>query len=297
MIKKYSLQTQGILLALFAMLTFSINDGIFKYTLQFLPMETVTFTGYFFSLIFLLAFGLFRKNSFLPLEKKNGLMYGALFLIEQTLFIYALKNIPIAELFVVVLSTPIAVLILSSTLLKEHLFRKQVLAVIFGFAGAFIVVAAPFITGSKSFYANASVFAWSAAFLNVMAGSSKIIYLRKYCQNENSFSLSFISILFVTIFYFAISPSNPLMIPAFDLTILFAGGCIGAFGCIAYINAFQMSKAALISATQYSQIVWAVMMGFFIFHERLTAAAIAGSLLIITSGYFLYLKKDNEKSS
>ncbi len=293
MITKYSLQTQGILLALFAMLTFSINDGIFKYSLRDFPIETVIFAGYFFSLIFMGAYGGIQKLSFLPMNKSKGAIAGFLFLVEQTFFVYALKHLPMAELFIVVLCTPVFVLILSHLILKEHLQRQEIFAVILGFCGALIVVGAPAITGNNSSSADYQPLAWVAAFLNVIAGGIKILFLRKYCQEENAFSLSFISILAMTIFYLLILKSNPADLPVLDLTLLFLGGCIGAVGCIAYIRAFQTAKAALVSSTQYSQIIWAVLMGVFIFDENLTWAAITGSLLILSSGYFLYLRKQN----
>ena len=291
MIKHLPLQSQGICLALFAMLSFSINDGIFKYSLQSFPMETVIFAGYLFSAVALGAYGFQQKLTFLPHNKVTGLIYGGLFLIEQTLFVYALKHIPIAELFVVVLSTPVCVVIFSAVLLKEHLKQREVLAVLLGFAGALIVTGTPLLSGISANSSAIPILAWIAAILNVLAGSSKIIYLRKYGQKENPFSLSLIAILAVTIFYGIILKSSPMALPRFDLIILFLGGCIGAAGCIAYIRAFQIAKAGLISATQYSQIIWAVLMGVFIFKEHLTYAAISGSLLILCSGYFLYLRR------
>jgi drug/metabolite transporter (DMT)-like permease len=158
-------------------------------------------------------------------------------------------------------------------------------------------MAGPVLFTDKTSAAHASLLAWGAAILNVAAGSGKITYLRKYCQEENTFSLSVVSILFVTVCYLVMLPSNPMAMPPLNLAILFVGGCIGAIGCIAYIRAFQIAKAALISATQYSQIIWAVLMGVFIFRENLTISAICGSLLIITSGYLLYLRKDISKES
>ncbi|PZP55464.1 MAG: hypothetical protein DI586_06820 [Micavibrio aeruginosavorus] len=291
MIKKYSLQTQGILLALFAMLTFSINDGIFKYSLRAFPLETVIFIGYFFSLLFLGAYGYWQKISFLPAQKWKGIIAGLLFLAEQTLFVYALKHLPITELFIVVLCTPVFVLIMAHIFLKEHLRRQEIHAVILGFCGALIVTCAPLATDSDSSQSNYNALAWAAAFLNVVAGGTKILFLRKYCQEENAFSLSFISILAVTVFYLMIIKSNPIDMPGFDLMLLFFGGGIGAAGCIAYIRAFQKTKAALVSATQYSQIIWAVLMGIFIFEENLNFVAICGSALILMSGYFLYLRE------
>ena len=294
MIKKYSLQTQGILLALFAMLSFSINDGIFKFVMGAMSMNMTVAIGYLFSTVFLIFYAKFRKTSFLPNRIRNAAIHGGLFLLEQLCFIFALKYLPIAELFVVVLSTPVAVVILSSFFLKEHLSRQQILAVLSGFAGALIVICTPFLLSTPEMGSSSGHMvhiAWIAAVLNVVLGSSKIIYLRKYCQNENTISLSIFSNLFILIYFSVQLSPGELSFPPFESLILLLGGILGGWGCTCYIRAFQIAKAPLISATQYSQIIWAVLMGVFIFNENLTIAAICGSLLILTSGYFLYLKK------
>lgn len=295
MIKHYSLQSQGILLALFAMLTFSINDGIFKYALYSTSFDIVVSVGYVCSIVFLGLYGWFKKIHFMPQSKKNGLMFGGLFLLEQTTFIYALKHIPIAELFVVVLAAPVSVLIMSSLFLKEHLEKRQIAAVILGFAGALTVVSFPILFADKSETAAIPHLAWTAAIANIFFNSSKIIFMRKYCQTENTLSLSILACLFVAVFFgLQVSPTS-FHLSALNFSLLLAGGCIGALGCIAYVRAFQLAKAPLISATQYSQIIWAVLMGVFIFREDLTWSAITGSLLILSSGYLLYLRKNTAR--
>lgn len=297
MFKNHSLQTQGIILALFAMLTFSINDGIFKFAMGTMSMDVAVAMGYFFSTLFLVAYALFKKNPLMPQRKRNAIIYGGLFLLEQICFIFSLKYLPIAELFVVVLSTPVAVLIMSSLFLKENLSRQQILAVLSGFAGALLVVSIPLLSPAEN--TNLAVdnvihWAWISAILNVLLGSSKIIYLRKYCQTENTISLSIFSNIFIMLFFMIkISPGD-ISTPPFECILLLLGGILGGWGCATYIRAFQIAKAPLISATQYSQIIWALLMGVFIFNEQPTAAGICGSLLIIVSGYFLYLKKSED---
>ncbi len=293
MISKYALQTQGILLALFAMLTFSINDGIFKYVMQSTPTELVVFTGYVFSTAFLMGYAFIRRISILPNRKRNGAIIGSLFLMEQMTFVFALKHLPIAELFVVILAAPVCVLALSSLILKEHLKKQEIFAVIFGFAGALMVVGAPLLFGQNLGTASADteILAWGLTLLNVVFNSSKIIYLRKYCQTENPLSLSIFANVFIMVFFGIRASGIPFEMPYINAFLLLAGGILGGYGCTAYMRAFQLTKAPLVSATQYSQLFWTSLMGVFIFHEKLTLPGMIGIILIMTSGYFLYFKK------
>lgn len=293
MLKKYSLQTQGVLLGLFAMLTFSINDGAFKFAMQLTEMSTAIFTGSVFSLVSLAVYAIFHKISLRPQKWRNGLLYALFFFFEQIAFIYALKYIPIAELFVIVLAAPVCVLLLSSVFLKEHLARREVMALLFGLTGALVVVGAPVLTHTNMTQSTTTVplLAWGLAFANIFLNAAKVIFLRKHCKDENSLSLATLSIFVLCVFFGLQIDWLNFSIPTSASAFLLVGGILSALGAVYYIQAFQLAKAALVSATQYSQIIWAVLMGVFLFKETLTAAAICGSLLIITSGYFLYLKK------
>jgi len=293
MFNRYALQTQGILLSLFAMLLFSINDGIYKYVLKLVPVELAITLGFGFSFLFLMIYAGVKKLPVKPVRKRNAAVFSILFLVEQAMFLYALRHVPMAELFVVILATPVFVLAFSSLILKEHLSKQQVLAIFLGFGGALVVVTGPLLleTPRDGLIHQDQTLAWLAAIANVCLNGSKILYLRKYCQTENNLSLSLCASLLLALFFGVQLFRIDFEIPPHLWPWFIGCGLMSAIGFIGYVKAFQLTKAALVSATQYSQIIWAVLMGVFIFREELTLAAVTGSLLIMASGYFLYLKK------
>lgn len=279
----------GIVLALLAMLLFSMVDGIWKHALVTTPIAVLFCVNYAVALLGLAAYARVTRASLRPRRPARMPIYIALYALELGTFAYALNHVPLVELFVIVLTTPLFVLICAHLLLHERLAAAQILSILSGFAGALMVIAARMtldIPEPAAATGNAVGLAFAVA--NVVFGGCKIIFLRKYCQDENVIGLGFWTALAFAGGAAIIAGPTLLHIPSPILALLCCGGILSQLGQIAFLRAAQIARAPLMAATQYSQIVWAMLMGTFIFAEPLTWPALAGTALIIASGILLY---------
>jgi S-adenosylmethionine uptake transporter len=296
-------EKQGVALALTGMLAFSIFDASIKHTMHILDFSQVIFICYVMNILITGGTGVIQKKSFRPKDKRHVAVIVTLNVLEQLCFLTGLKFLPFAELFVVILATPMAVLVISAIFLKEHIHRNQAIAMTAGFLGALLVAASPLLfpsgadAGHIAVAPQAAWIGWVCACGNVLFGASRTCYFRKYAQDENPFALT---MLFFTVLLLISAVQWPSMKWNFDPFMLLplAVGCIiGNTGLFAYLKAFGKTRAPLIAATQYSQIVWALIIGYFIFHEQPTLVGLAGSALILISGYFLYIRKQPEEAA
>ncbi len=290
-------EMQGTAFALFGMLTFSIFDATIKHTMHVMGFSQVIFICYAMNIVITGGTGVVQKKSFRPKKARHVFTIVTINVLEQLCFLTGLKFLPFAELFVVILATPMAVLVISAIFLKEHLHRNQVIAMTAGFLGALIVAASPLLfpsgadAGAVAVAPHAAWIGWVCACLNVLFGATRICYVRKYAQDENLFALTLL--FFVALLLLSTAEWRSMTWHFSPLVLLpLASGCvIGNIGLFAYLKAFGKTKAPLIAAAQYSQIIWALIIGYFIFHEPPTLVGLAGSALIIISGYFLYLRQ------
>jgi drug/metabolite transporter (DMT)-like permease len=286
-----STERTGILLGLLAMTCFSAGDGIWKHCLGHVSMAVVFCINFSVSAIGLIIYARRAKISFHPRSPSYVAIFILFYVLEMLTFGYALGHMPIAELFVIVLTTPLFVLISARLLLQEKLSPSQTASIVAGFAGTIIVVLSRSTTNAvttHSFSYNIAIF---AALSNVVIGGSKILFMRRYGRDENAFCLSLgVALAFVAGgVFFAGSTLNHVSMNI--LVWLCLSGTLSTASTIAYVKALQKARASLMSATQYSQIIWATLMGALLFNEPLSVSVIVGIILIMVSGFFLYSKE------
>lgn len=283
-------ETLGIALGLVAMTLWSFGDGLWKYALIHTSMPVVFCLTYGTSCLATALYAKLKHQPLRPKQPRNAAIFAVLYALELLSFVYALSHVPLVPLFVIILSAPLFVLVCAHFALHETLSRQQILSVCAGFAGAAVVTLARETAGESHVIAQnltvppAIVFALA----NVVLNGTKIIFMRRHCQDENVFGLGFCFTMLVSIISAVLAwpalPTLPIPVAA----ALISTGLMSTIGQLAYIRAFQIARAPLVSATQYSQIVWAMLIGGIVFNETMSGAAMTGVALIILSGVLLY---------
>ena len=275
----------GILYGLAAMLIFSMADGVWKYCQHSTSNAVVFCLTFAANATFIILWAYWKKISIAPENKYHVAIYAALFMAEQGLFTYALRHMPLSDLFVLILTTPLVVLIGARFLISEHLTRLQTLSLLSGFGGALIVILSHTENHAQP---SASTLALACALLSTLACSGKILFLRHFCKGENVFGMSvWVSVIFAIVGAGFAGP-DLIQTPVPIMEFLIVAGALSTVGTLAYLRAFQLCRAPLVSATQYSQMIWATLIGTFIFAEPLPGATIAGIVLICVSGILLF---------
>ena len=85
--------------------------------------------------------------------------------------------------------------------------------------------------------------------------------------------------------------------PIADLGLMASVGLLATTGQLFMIAAFKSAPAALVAPFQYSQILWAVPFGFFLFGNIPDLWVLGGAAIIITSGLFVVWRESREDVS
>lgn len=194
----------------------------------------------------------------------------------------AFTLLPMAEVFALIFLMPIFVTLLSVLLLKEHVGWRRWLAVFAGFAGVLVVLRPGFrVLGLGHF----------AALLCGFCGAFSVVALRMAGPREKRISL-----------YGAgtIGPlvgGGLLMLPHFvrpDLhqCWLLAGyGLLAALAGVLLMHATLIAPANRVAPTQYSQMLWAIGFGYWLFGDHLDWPMLVGIVLILGSGLFTLVRE------
>ena len=277
---------KGIGLGFLAYLLFSCSDANVKALGGHLPVFEIGF----FSTLFAALVLLFLK----PRDerwrdairmRRPGLvaLRGAAGAAAGILGIYAFTTLPFAEAYALIFLSPSIATILSIFLLSERVGWRRWLAVALGFAGVLAIVRPGF---------EALELGHLAAFAVSFCAAGTVIILRTLGQTERRVSL------LAAVILTSLLVNGVLMLPDFHWprledypNLAVAGGFAGA-AQLCLILAARSAPANQVAPAQYSQMVWALLIGAIFFSEFPDLPAIIGIGLIAISGLFTFLREE-----
>jgi len=198
---------------------------------------------------------------------------------------YAFSVLPLAQVYVILFSSPLLVTILAIPILGERVGFHRWAAVVAGLIGVIIVMRpgqAPLSAGHL------------AALVAAVCGAAASVIVRKIGAEERSVVL----LLFPMIGNFVgMGLALPFVYKPMPIEHLGLLGVIAVFGLTAsflVILAYRSGEAAIVAPMQYSQILWATGYGYFLFKERLDLPTAIGAGVIIASGLYIVFRESRK---
>ncbi|WP_370194246.1 MULTISPECIES: DMT family transporter [Aurantimonas] len=275
----------GILLAFASYFAFACGDASLKAIGDRLPIFEI---GFFVS-IFALLPALFTKrpednwgNVFVPNRPGLVALRMASGTLGGILGVVAFTSLPLAEAYALIFLLPIFVTVFSFVVLKEPIGWRRWLAVFGGLIGVLLVVRPGFREILPGHFAAIGV---------AICGAITVIVLRVLGPSERRITL--IGAVLVA----AIVVNGVLMVPDFEIPandlwpIMILGGLCAGMGHLLIVFATRLAPAARVAPTQYSQIVWATIIGASFFSEFPDLIAIIGMVLVAASGLFTFVRE------
>ncbi len=289
-VKKSKLK--GILFILTAAFGFSLMTTFVKLAGNDLPSYQKAFFRNFVALIFVAAIMLKKHESFIP--GKGNLKY----LIGRAAFgtagllcnFYAIDRLVLADANMLNKLSPFFAIIFSVILLKEKPNLVQITGVIVAFAGAVLII--------KPGFANTDIIPSLAGVLGGMGAGIAYTYVRKLgLRGENSsliifFFSAFSCLVCIPFMMVSFTPMSAKQWIYLILAGLFA--CVGQFGIT---KAYVYAPAKEISVYDYTQILFAAILGFFIFDQVPDLLSIAGYFLICGAGIWMFIYNNRKAHS
>lgn len=262
---------------------FVCMDTIGKFLVQTYPVLQVTWARFFFHA---LALALVLRGRVLYTARSRQTLLqvgrGALMLSANLLFIAGVTVLPLISANAVLLVSPLLVTALAVPLLGEHVGVRRWTCVGAGLCGALIIIRPGF-----------SVFQWASLF---PLGAACCFALYQIATRQVSRHDTAMTSLFYTVSVGA--PVTTLLMPFVWVTpdlkawILMCGmGLIGGISHFTLIKAFTVAPAAVVSPFNYTNLVWATLLGFLVFNELPDRWTLLGAVIICTSGLYAFFRE------
>jgi drug/metabolite transporter (DMT)-like permease len=286
----------GILLKILSALAFTMMSAGARAVSSRYPVGEIIFCRSFFAMIPLLIWLAMRgdlPNAIRTAHPLGHLKRGVIGSCGMFSGFWALALLPLPDAVAFSYATPLIVVVLAAALLKEKVRAYRWSAVALGFAGV-LVMLSPHLAGPPALAAGQPAPVVAGLSLGVIvalaaAGFSALatIEVRVLTRTESTGAIVFYfmaltSILgLMTIFFGWAWPSLA------DAAILVAIGILGGLGQILLTQSYRYGDASLIAPFEYTTMIWAVALGWFLFGEWPADAVFIGAALVILSGIFV----------
>lgn len=274
----------GIGLGALAFALFTVMDTLVKWLSASYPVHQLVFTNAAFALLPVLAMTL-RRGGIARLRTRRLHLHvfrGMLGVVSGFLGFYAYSRLPLADAYAIIFTTPLLITALSVPILGERVGWRRWTAVAVGFLGVLVMLrpgVAPIGPGSL------------AALGAACASATAILLVRKLSATESTTAIALYSNLTVIAVVGALLPFGGIVPDLWDLLLMAASGLIGGTALLILIAAYRRAPAALVAPFQYSQMIWAILLGLVIWGDVPDPAKLLGALIVAASGLFVVYRE------
>lgn len=208
------------------------------------------------------------------------LLRGIVVAVMASLFFWAIMRLPLAQAIALSFIAPLIALYLAALLLKERIGRQAIGASLLGLVGVGVILSGRMrgdydlnaLLGAGAVLLSAVLFAWN------------LILQRQQAQLASPIEVAFfqhIVMLAVFALFAALAQWMPVVpeAPSWALIVLAATLAFTSLAALAW--AYARAEAQVLIPVEYTAFVWAAIIGWLAFGDRLSLTTVAGAALIV----------------
>ncbi|MGO1120586.1 DMT family transporter [Rhodovibrionaceae bacterium A322] len=279
----------GMTFMLLGMFLFTVNDALGKWLVANYAVGQLLALRSFAALAILIPI-LIHKRAIFGLTKMANpflhLLRLVLVVSEVSCFYWAVRYLPLADVFMFYLAAPIFVTALSPLLLGEKVGMLRWTAVIIGFVGVILI------------FPPSSAAASLPAFI-ALAGSLSLalmMILTRKLRDVDGLQLITIQTVAVALAGSATLPFVWKTPDLMDLSLLCLLGLVATSAHFLMNHAVRIAPASVVAPFQYSSIAWAMLFGYVFWNDIPTGQSLIGITIIIGCGLFIFYREGKASS-
>jgi drug/metabolite transporter (DMT)-like permease len=276
--------TAGLGLGALAFGLFSLMDATVKWLSASYPVPQILVCNALFALVPVAVMAV-RRGGLPQLRTRRlglHLLRGLLGTTAGFLAFYAFSRLPLADAYAIIFATPLLITALSVPILGEAVGWRRWSAVLVGFIGVLIMLRpgiAPIGAGNL------------AALGAACASACAVLLVRKLSVTETTASIAFYSNVTAVLLTGALFAPSFVLPSLSDLALMATSGLIGGTALLVLIAAYRRSPAALVAPFQYSQMLWAILLGGLIWGDLPEPVTLLGASIVAASGLFILYRE------
>jgi len=197
--------------------------------------------------------------------------------------------LPLADVTAIGFAAPLFIVVLAALFLRErvHIYRWS--AVVIGFIGVLVIV------GPGQRIASGATIGVVYALVSAALAAVAMIFLRRMSAHEHSTAIAFYFMLTAASVSLFTLPFGWNFPTGTEGWILVASGLSGGIGQLFLSFSYRYGEASLLAPFDYTAMIWAVALGYFVFGELPMANVWMGAAIVIAAGLLILWREHRLK--
>jgi S-adenosylmethionine uptake transporter len=194
------------------------------------------------------------------------------------LFFWGIGRVPLAQSIALTFIAPLIAMLLAALFLDERIGPRSILGSVVAFGGVVIIV-----VGQARANVGSGVLLGIAAIIgSALCYAGNIVLMRRQALAAKPLEINFFqSLTVMALWLLAIPVAGLPAWPDGQWTWILVASLLSTAGTLLFAWAYARGPASYLAATEYSAFLWASLMGWLVFHERVSIFTLAGAILIV----------------
>lgn len=218
---------------------------------------------------------------------------GAITATMATLFFWGLARVPMAQAITLSYIAPLLALLLGAILLKERVGPRVVAGSVAALAGVGVIL----LGQARAALGHAAFEGAVAILLSAVLYAFNLIVARRQSQAAGPAEIAFVQSVIVTAFLALAAPWLAMPPPAAEWPKIAMGALLAVASLFLLAWAYAHGEAGYLATTEYTSFVYAAVLGWVVFRERLSLFTLAGAAIIIVACLYAARRRDVERAT
>jgi len=284
----------GIGLKILSIAVFTAMATLIKATADAVPPGEAVFFRSFFAFPAIALWLMFRGELVRSLKTSNPMGHfwrGLVGVTAMFLGFAAFGLLPFPEVFAIGYAAPLVATILAAMFLAERIRLYRLAAVFFGLIGVVIVLWSRFSFLQEGGLDTLRAFGALVALLGAVFAAMAQVFVRKLVSEERTAAIVIYFSLNASLLSLATIPFGWVMPDLWTAAMLIAAGVLGGIGQILLTESYRWAETAVIASFEYTSMLMALAIGYWLFDESPTSSMLVGVVLIVAAGLFILYRE------
>lgn len=214
-------------------------------------------------------------------DRKTLLLHvirGADVTVMAALFFWGIGRVPLAQSIALTFIAPLIAMLLAAALLDERIGSRSIVGSLAAFAGVIVIV----LGQARAHVGSDALLGIAAIIGSALCYAGNIVLMRRQALAAKPLEINFFQSVTVMVLWMLAIPMAGLPAwPNQQWTWILIASLLSTAGTLLFAWAYARGPASYLAATEYSAFLWASLMGWLVFHERVSIYTLAGAILIV----------------
>ena len=281
---------RGIALKLGSVLVFIVMSAMIKATAAHVPSGQAVFFRSFFAIPVIVAWLAMRGDLRTGFTAKNPIGHiwrGLMGTLAMGLGFAGLGYLPLPEVTAIGYAAPLLVVVFAAMFLGEEVRLFRLASVALGLTGVLIVLSPRLTILSADATSHREALGAMLVLGGAIFAALAQVFVRKLVMTENTSAIVFWFSLTATLLSLVTLPFGWVIPTGFEAAILIGAGLLGGIGQILLTSSYREADASLVAPFDYASMLFALLIGYFVFAEVPTWTMLGGAALVIAAGILI----------